>query len=329
MTLQRILLAPFGWLYGGVMEVRNLLFKKRILKQAEFDIPVISIGNLAVGGTGKTPFTKYLIKHYSSSQNVAVLSRGYGRRTKGYRVVNPDDDPGQSGDEPLEIKRSYPSVVVCVCEDRVLGIAQMIHEFPEIELILLDDAFQHQYVLPSCSILLSRASNPFYRDAVLPAGRLREFRHNWRRADMVVYTSAEETWQPKRSVNRPTFLAFNRYGALRTMNGQPSEDQPHLLITGIASSSILYAHLNELIGVSHHISLPDHHRYTESELRQLQQKYPNYHWITTEKDWVKIGQFAHQLDAAISVIPMTFQVDNEALFFATIDQICGMEELED
>lgn len=318
----RWLLLPFGLIYGLVMELRNAAFRHDILKSVQFDIPVISIGNLAVGGSGKTPFVKYLIHQLSSKYNVAVLSRGYGRITKGYLVVQADANASNTGDEPLEIKKMFPNNVVCVCEDRVLGIAELLRDFPKTNLILLDDAFQHQYVKPLISIVLSKSKKPFYQDYILPMGRLREFAFNYKRADVVVFTTASQTWNPDIELSKPTFFAGNKYGSfIKVMGNSEVIPNSFLLVTGLADSAQLEHDMREKTEVSATQHFGDHHKYTKSECESLLKKHPHKAWLTTQKDWVKLEPILEKLNAdmEVCVIQMDIKMYDEERFFTWLN----------
>ena len=186
-------LTPFAWLYGGVIALRNRLFDWGVLPSEHFLLPVICIGNLAVGGTGKTPHVEYLIRLLSQRYRVAVLSRGYKRRTKGFRLADVHDTSETIGDEPFQLKTKFTWLCVAVSEDRRVGIRQLmaLPEGQRPELLLLDDAYQHRYVTPSFSILLTDSHRIYTRDALLPVGRLREPAAGAKRADVVVVTKCE------------------------------------------------------------------------------------------------------------------------------------------
>ena len=177
-----LLLQPFALIYKAGVWLRNKLYDKGVFASYRFGIPVISIGNITVGGTGKTPHTEYLIDILSKDFSLAVLSRGYKRQSKGFQYVEIDDSTSKTGDEPLQIKRKYPGVVVAVDADRVRGIKRLQSDYPSLDLILLDDAFQHRRVTPSLNIVLIDCNRPVWNDAMLPAGRLRDCRSSLYRA---------------------------------------------------------------------------------------------------------------------------------------------------
>ena len=184
----RILLLPLALLYGLGVGFRNLLYRVGILRSVRFDLPVISVGNLSMGGAGKSPHIEYLIRWLDQFLEVAVLSRGFGRNTYGYRPVTSIDTAEMVGDEPLQFKRKFPNVAICVSESRALGVPELVKRNPETQCVLLDDAFQHLAVTPGLNILLTEFTHPFTRDWLLPSGRLREGRYNYRRADIIIVT---------------------------------------------------------------------------------------------------------------------------------------------
>ena len=196
-VLSALLLWPLSRIYGAVISVRNLLFEIGILKQTSFDVPVIVVGNIAVGGTGKTPHTEYIINLLHSHYNIGVLSRGYKRKTKGYFLATDNVTPSQIGDEPYQMYRKFGQyVTIAVCENRCQGIRNMLASNPNINLIILDDAFQHRYVKPKFSIVLTEFSRPIYNDHLMPLGRLREPIHSLNRADIVIVTKCPEGMKP-------------------------------------------------------------------------------------------------------------------------------------
>ena len=194
MKLPALIAAPLAWIYGLIINVRHKLFDLKILRSEEFDIPVVCVGNLTVGGTGKTPVTEFLIERLSGERRVAVLSRGYRRRTKGFVLSTPRSSVKSIGDEPKQMKMKYPDVPMAVCEKRAEGIRRLREIHPEIELVILDDAFQHRYVEPWVNILLMDYNRPVYR--LLPWGRLRDTRGQIDRANFVLVTKCPEDLNP-------------------------------------------------------------------------------------------------------------------------------------
>ena len=182
----RVLLAPLTVLYGLGVSLRSLFYTSGVLKHTTFSLPIISVGNLSVGGAGKTPHVEYLVQLLKDYVHVATLSRGYKRKTKGFLLVHPHQSATQVGDEPLQYKRKYPDVTVAVGENRSLAIPEMLQHAPQTQVILLDDAFQHIAIRPSLNILLTEHGQLFTDDFLLPSGRLREWRSAYERADTII-----------------------------------------------------------------------------------------------------------------------------------------------
>jgi tetraacyldisaccharide 4'-kinase len=193
MPVLRILLLPVAWLYEGITRLRNWLYDKGYKKSTSFPLPVISVGNLTVGGTGKTPHVEYLVRLLKDQRQLVTLSRGYGRQTKGFLIADEQANAATIGDEPMQFYQKFGhQIKVAVGEKRVPAIEQILRLYPKTEIILLDDAFQHRAVRPCFSILLSDYHRPFYTDFVLPAGRLRESRKGAGRADAVIFSKCPQ-----------------------------------------------------------------------------------------------------------------------------------------
>lgn len=309
LTLIRWLLFPISLAYGLVMELRNLAFRLKVLKSVGFDIPVISVGNLAVGGSGKTPMVKYLLEELSGEYNLAVISRGYGRKTTGYRVVQTDSQEGECGDEPLEIKRAFPNQPVVVCEHRALGIAELLADFPEVNLVLMDDAFQHQYVKPTVSLLMSRYHLPFFSDWVMPTGRLREFAGNYLRADAVIFTNTPHGAVINRPLRKPVFYAHIKNEALVSVRSAAKSNGETILVTAIAQPGEMIAKLGNQLKFNRTFTFPDHHRFTAQELGEIANQFPESEWITTEKDWVKMEPILNGMKLEVQVWVVKLQIE--------------------
>ena len=202
--LVKILLSPFSLLFGLGVSFRDFLYRKELLKGIEFNIPVISVGNLSIGGAGKTPHIEYLIRLLKDYVNIATLSRGYKRKTKGFMVVHPRNTAEQVGDEPLQFKRKFPDIEVAVAEDRSFAIPELLKWNAELQIVLLDDAFQHRSIKPGLNILLTQFNLPFTRDFLLPSGRLREWRSAYERADIIVVSKCpiDVSEEEKKRVNK-------------------------------------------------------------------------------------------------------------------------------
>ncbi len=287
------LLYPFALLYGIIIGIRNLLFDFNLLKQEQFGIPIISIGNLNMGGSGKTPHVEYFINYYKEKYNIAVISRGYGRKTKGFRYVNSSDLAELCGDEPLQIKRKFEHIVMAVGEKRVDAIRKITLEHPKINLILLDDAFQHRFVKPSVSILLTDYSKPFWKDSIAPAGKLREFSFGYKRATAIIITKCPQNPNlsiPKNINSKPIYYSHINYQAPVLVHGALSKNI--ILITGIANPNPLLSYLNEKgYTIRHHFKFSDHHQFNNSDSLNIVKKMNETlecMVLTTEKDYMRV-----------------------------------------
>ena len=294
----RKLLYPFSLLYQGITEVRNQFYDRGIFNSSSYDLPVIAVGNLNTGGTGKSPMIEYLLAFLSEEYKVATLSRGYKRESKGFQFVEKDDLASKSGDEPLQFKNKFPGVAVAVDANRREGIEKLRKENPEV--ILLDDAFQHRKVTAGLYILLTSYGDLFTDDLVLPAGNLRESKHGANRANIVVVTkcpervSAEEREKiiAKIRPRKDQQVYFSKigysekiYSATETFSIAELQHKKFHLVTGIANPDPLISYLKaKKIGFQH-LKFPDHHCFSDKELQDLN----SYdHILTTEKDYMRL-----------------------------------------
>ena len=305
MKIVQMLLFPFSVVYHLITEARNRLYDLGLKPVASFEIPVVSVGNLAVGGTGKTPMIEHLIRLLSPTYQVATLSRGYGRRTKGIRIAGEKDDPSTVGDEPFQFHRKFHGKIsVAVGEERALAIPYLIDERPDTHVILLDDAFQHRSVKPLFQVLLTDYSRLFHQDFLLPAGRLRESKNGARRADVVIVTkcpreiSEEEMIEIEAGIKvyaqKPVFFSTLRYNAVVPMgNGSELRDSV-VLVTGIANARPLRQHIDGNFRMVRHFDFSDHHHYTIAEVKKITDVAIEHGAmvVTTEKDAVKLGSDA-------------------------------------
>jgi len=305
--LSRILLSPFSLIFSSVISLRNLFYEAGLLKATSFSIPVINVGNLSIGGTGKTPHIEYLIRLLSPYIRVATLSRGYKRKSKGFRLISPHDTVFDSGDEPLQYKRKFPRIPVAVSESRNIGIPLVVKHNPDVQLILLDDAFQHRSVVPGLNILLTEHDNLFVDDWLLPSGRLREPRSSYVRADIIIVTKCPDALDPsereaitarikpypfqkllfsKYNYRNPYFLLDN------SITLQLERDTPVHLVAGIANVDYLLTYLDENCSVSGVTKYEDHHYFSQPEIEHLtkihQQASADMIFLTTEKDATRL-----------------------------------------
>lgn len=297
------LLLPFSILYGGVMLVRNYFYNKNWYSSVQFSIPVISVGNLSTGGTGKTPHIEYLIRLLEYQYKVATMSRGYKRKTQGFRIAKPGTDATEIGDEPYQFFRKFPELTVCVSENRMIGIPELLTHRPHLDLILLDDAFQHRSVKPGINILITDYNKPFYKDYILPLGSLREARSSYKRADIIIVSKCPADLasdlqseiknaiapQAHQSIYFSTVQYGVPYDILSRNPVQLAADTEIISVAGIANPTPLVQHLETQFQSVHLLDYPDHHFYSYSDLDEIVEVYKNATAgktviITTEKD---------------------------------------------
>ncbi len=307
-------------MYGLITYIRNKMFDFGVLKTSKHKTAVVSIGNLKAGGTGKTPTVEYLLRSLSSDYSIAVVSRGYGRKTQGYRQVNPQGSASEYGDEPLQMARKFPNVFFAVCEDRNKAIETIERTKPEVNLILLDDAYQHRYVERDVNILLTEYGRPFFKDRTIPWGLLREYRRGYLRADCIVVTKCpnlspkekEEFVRRLKPKNyQSVFFSQIRYPqAYRLGKREQKADLTNrnvFLLTAIANNRPLIAYLKtiaNLIGVK---AFADHHNFTAKELGETAKEFSKTAFeknetantetllLTTEKDACRIENFPQEI----------------------------------
>jgi tetraacyldisaccharide 4'-kinase len=321
MSVFRFLLVPFAMLYDVITAVRNRLYDMNYKPATRFDIPVISVGNLAVGGTGKTPMVEYLIRLLSSEFKIATLSRGYGRKTRGFRIASEKDTAATLGDEPYQIYKKFtPAINVVVGEDRAFAIPTLLQELEETNAVILDDAYQHRSVIPGFSILLTEYNNPFYNDDVLPYGRLREAPEGAKRADAIVVTKCpaqldgDKVMQFERCIrkysDKPVFFSKIRYGEpVAFGNPAVKGSKQVILVSAIANAHILEEYVKKSFSLIKHFSFRDHYAFTAGDLLQVEavlKKYPEgeVSILTTEKDSVKLQRA--ELNTIIARLPIFY-----------------------
>ena len=303
------ILAPLAGLYGLATGLRNKLFDAGWLRSESFDVPVICVGNLSAGGTGKTPHTEYLIRLLRTEHRVALLSRGYKRRSKGFVLASAESTPQQLGDEPYQIWRKFPDIIVAVDGNRRRGIRRLLALPERPDVILLDDAYQHRYVRPSLTLLLSDYNRPYYADHILPWGMLRESRSGADRADVIVVTKSPAKLSPvemraiAEEIDRPqTPLFFSTQAHPRELErvvdgvreALPPETEV-LLVTAIARPESVEQYVALKYRLGDTLFFADHHDFTDADVRRISEIYnslTNHRKaiIVTEKDAVKLRQ---------------------------------------
>lgn len=332
----RYLLLPITWLYGAIIWLRNKLFDKNILKSASFNFPIICVGNLATGGTGKTPMTEYLIRLLKADFKTATLSRGYKRKTVGFAIANEETSALEIGDEPMQFHQKFPDVTVAVGEERMVAIPQLLQQRPETEVIILDDAFQHRQVKAGLNIILTDYSNLYTRDFILPAGDLRDVRSSSKRADIIIVTKCRADMDeaekkkiikeidplPNQSVYFTTIVYSKPYHLFTKEIIDIEHDHGILLICGIANPRPIKEHLVKHADSYDMLRFADHHIFDSSDLKEIKQQFDKISQekkviLTTEKDAVRLQKFEQELsNFPIYVIPIEHQfLFNEALQF--------------
>ena len=319
------LLWPPSVLYGFIVGFRNKLFDFNLLRSKEFDIPIISVGNISVGGTGKTPFVEFLVSILTNNFKVAILSRGYKRKTKGFILSDADSTVEDIGDEPLQMKRKYPGITIAVDRKRVHGIQKLIDDDKDLDAILLDDAFQHRYVKPGLSILMVDYNQPLSSDHYLPYGRLREHPSEKSRANIVVVTKCPEKMKPieqRLILNELTLFPYQKlffttvkYGEIKPVFGGKFKQLSKkvckegkyniLLVTGIANSRPLRKHTRSISPKINEIKFSDHHIYTSKDIININDNFKriqdaNKIILTTEKDAMRLKKFQSNIQPDIN-----------------------------
>ena len=325
--LAKLLLTPFSLLYGMGVSIRDFLYRKKLLKGVEFNVPVIAVGNLSVGGAGKTPHIEYLIRLMKPFLNVATLSRGYKRKTKGFQIANAQSTAESIGDEPLQFKKKFPEVTVTVSESRTFGIPEIMKFHPDTELILLDDAFQHRSVKPGLNILLTEFHHPFTKDFLLPAGRLREWRSAYQRADVIIVSKCPEDIT---EAERQKFIQeinpfphqkifFSWYQHLQpyyllnpNYTTKLEQDWDVLLVSAIARTDYLEDYLETQVKSVKTLEYTDHHYFTKFDISHIKRTFDNHPSnkkliLTTEKDAMRLDlhrEFFIKNKMPIFVVPV-------------------------
>lgn len=310
MANKRLYLFPLTLLYGLIVRLKNSAYNINLLRETTFsDVVVVGIGNLSTGGTGKSPMVEYMVNNYSHLYKIAILSRGYGRKTKGYRVCKPTDTYKEIGDEPLQFVSKFKNVVVAVHENRREGIRRIKKEFPEIQMVILDDSFQHRRVKPHLNILLTNYYDLYYKDFLLPVGNLREHISNAKRANVIIVSKCDKILSPiierqvKEELNPNTeqtllfsSVSFNNIQPVPNSKAEllqitASEEKHYKAIcfAGIAHNYLFVNRARSLFSEIEFIEFKDHHEYTPNDLKKIKELYDNHYSskkiiLTTEKD---------------------------------------------
>lgn len=333
MVFLRIILLPFSYLYGLIGLIRNMLFYLGVLPSKAFDIPIISVGNLSTGGTGKTPQIEYLVRLLQKDHKVAVLSRGYQRSTKGFILVNTEHTSVDVGDEPRQYCHKFPDIMVGVDERRVRGIEKLIELNPDLDVILLDDAFQHRYIKPGLSILLTDYHNLYVHDHPLPSGHLRELKEGAKRADIIIVTKTPNVFSPITHRNlmdelhpedyQKVFFSFIKYRPLIALSDSTKtireEGLGVVLVTGIVNPAPLKEYIERKSSRLIHLEYNDHHRFNTKDIEHIVKTYNDFYSgnkiiITTEKDvmrFLDINELDQLLALPVYFTPIETEIHKE------------------
>lgn len=357
MELFRIFLFPLAALYGIVIRLRNKFFDLGLIKQMSFGLPVISVGNLCAGGSGKTPMIEYMIRLLGDRYRLATLSRGYKRKTKGFVIADTSCTVSEVGDEPLQFSRKFPDVIVAVDENRRRGIRNLASLKAPPDIILLDDAFQHRYVKAGLSILVTDYFKTYIHDQLLPLGMLREPVAGAKRAQVIVVTKSPRIFSPilRRQITeelRPEphqqlLFSYIKYVGLEPvyegLAAYPIRSQKPatiFMVTGIANPSPMEEYLRSVCGELVMMTFPDHHYFSEQDLIAIRQKFTDFHSrekiiVTTEKDAMRLRN--PKQESILKDLPVYFlamehefhKEDKEKFDTMVLDFIAGFPNLKE
>lgn len=316
---------PISFVYALIIRFRNWLFDKNIIKSASFSFPIICVGNIAVGGTGKSPMTEYLVRMLKDDYVTATLSRGYKRKTKGFTIAGENTTAIDIGDEPMQFHQKFPNITVAVGEERLVAIPQILHAKPETEVIILDDAFQHRQVKAGLNILLTQYNDLYVNDFILPAGDLRDVKSSAKRAQIIIVTKCPanlEIAEKEKIIKELQPLKNQQVYFTQTIYSKPrhlfnnieidiSPNSNVLLICGIANPTPLKRYLGNNFNSYDMMSFPDHHIFRMDDLKDIKQQFDkisstNKYIITTEKDGVRLEKFKSELENyPVFVLPIS------------------------
>lgn len=323
------LLMPFSLIYSLVTRLRNHMFNIGKRRSHNFEVFTVGVGNLRVGGTGKTPFSEYLLTNFlKKGVNTAYLSRGYGRKTKGFVEVTLDKTAKEVGDESLQIKNKFPKVLVSVCEERMIGIPEILYRDATIQSVVLDDVFQHRNVLPDVQVLLTSYHDLFYEDHVLPMGRLREDRSGAKRADIIVVTKCPEVSDEAQQkiianihqyteIKTPVFFSKVVYDTPILVFGKQKELVKGIVVSALAQNKQFKAHCETRCRVVKSYQYRDHHQFSEDEAKEIVKFASSQNdscLLTTEKDWQRLKLYKYLFEGekvTIYVLPIQVEIENE------------------
>jgi len=328
-SVVRLFLYPFALIYGALVWLRNRLYDAKFFTSISFSVPVITVGNLSTGGTGKTPHVEYLVRLLQYRYRVATMSRGYKRHTQGFLVADESSNALRIGDEPMQYHMKYPELVVSVAEERMIGIPALLQRRPDVDVILLDDAYQHRSVKAGLTILITDYSRPFYSDHILPFGRLRESRDAYKRANVIIMSKCpldmtgaqagemEALIQPQ-PYQQVFFTGIHYDRPYDLLTNEPIDliSKNIVLVCGIARPEPLIAYLKGHAADVHTLSYQDHHYFVTADLEEIKSTYDGWQVenkiiVTTEKDAARLHLLLDKLRAwniTIVVVPIAVTV---------------------
>ena len=321
--IKKILFWKLSIQFSLVTSIRNFIYNIGVIKSHQFNLPIISVGNLVLGGSGKTPTIEYLIRLLSKNYKIAVLSRGYGRKSNGFIIADSNSDTNLIGDEPMQYYRKFKNIIVSVDSNRVRGINKLIKLNSKPEIILLDDGYQHRRVKPGMSILLTKFNDLYSDDNIFPLGNLRESKSNANRADIIIVTKCDKniSKDEKRHIIQKLNICDNQkiyFSSIKYSKMLYDKESSKLLsefknikftlVTGIANSSHMVNYLKDNDFNFNHLSFKDHHNYSDSDISNINN---NEIVITTEKDYVKLYS---RVTTKVFYLPIEFLIHNEEEF---------------
>jgi tetraacyldisaccharide 4'-kinase len=324
----RFVLLPLAFLYQLITSLRNLLFDFGIFKSEIIEIPSIGIGNLSLGGTGKTPISAYFMEKYANFY-IAYVSRGYGRKSKGLYIIKPENTIELTGDEAFMLYKRFPLRRFVLAEKRILAYNYLLGKKNKPNLIIFDDVYQHRYIQPAVNILLCDFENPFYLDFLAPYGRLRERRVGAKRADLIIVTKSPKdiNYSEKTAIieeihkysekNTPVFFSFFKtHAPINAQKESLSEKTKVILVSAIANNESFRNVISKKYLVKHHYEHRDHHFYTAFQINKIKKAYPGIPIVCTEKDYYKIiGFFSESEQHLVYFAPLSVQIDEEEKLF--------------